>query len=745
MPRDRREEYPGTGYPDAGRPDERRVEGRHADEYRDRYPGRRPEAERAPDAGGYDRRRRGDGYPEPDLLEPVEADGRYPDGGYPDDRYRDDGRPDAAARERGQAPARSRAEDGGRGADGSAAAATGKETGEEAAKGKGAAKGTTSLGRASGKMAIGTIASRATGFLRTVAIAAAIGTGAVGDAFNVANTTPNILYDLLLGGILTSVVVPVLVRASKEDPDGGERFASSLLTLMTILLTVAVGLGMLAAPMIINLYMNAGPDQQELATSFLRWFMPQIVFYGLGATIGAILNTRQSFAAPMFTPVLNNLVVIATCLVFIFLPGPRPPTTDGMTDTQIYVLAGGTTLGVVVMTLALLPSLRAVGFRYRPSLDLRHPGLRTAARLAGWTLLYTVVSQLGYLVIVRMSTSTTAYTIYTYGYQIFQLPYAIIGVSVITALLPRMSSHAAQGQSDLVRADLSTATRMTITAILPAALFLLALSEPIAVAVFRHGAVDLDDAIRIGETLSAFAVALVPFSLFQVQLRAFYAHQDSRTPALVNIGVVATNVLGVFILSATVPEEHRAPALALAFAFAYLVGLTATTVLLRRRIGGVDGNRIARVMTRVAITAGAGAVIASVIADGLRSLVGEGSISSAFAIVVAGLVGLVVFVLVGLRTGVHELNALARIVMDRFGGKRAGGQKAGAQSSDGQSGEPQTSRQQAGAQRSAAQQRSGGQRLGERSRQARDASGRTARDARRQPPDRGRGQGRGRG
>lgn len=544
------------------------------------------------------------------------------------------------------------------------------------------AKAGPSLGQASGIMAIGTIASRASGFLRTVAIAAAIGTGAVGDAYNVANTTPNIIYDLLLGGILTSVVVPVMVRAAKEDPDGGDKFASSLLTLMILGLGVATAIGMIAAPLITNAYLNAGPQEQALATDLLRWFLPQIIFYGVGATIGAILNVRQSFAAPMFAPILNNVLVIATCVAFIYVvSGPRPPGVGGakaITHTQTTVLAGGTTLGVVAMTLALLPALRRVGFRYRPTLDLRHPELRSAARLASWTLLFVVVSQAGYLVIVNLSTASTAYTIYTYGYQIFQLPYAIIGVSVITALLPRMSGHAAQGRADLVRADISTATRVAATAIVPAALFLLALGRPIAVAVFHHGAVNYHDAIDIGDTLSAFALALVPFSLFQVQLRAFYAYQDSRTPALVNMGVVAVNVLGAVVLTVTVPERHRAPALALAFAAAYLVGLAAATTLLRRRLGGVDGNRTARVITQVAIAAGLGAVVASLVARAIRALVGTGWLVSGIAVVLACTAGGALFLAAAVRMQIHEVSALLAAVNGRLGrGRRgAGGRPA---------------------------------------------------------------------
>lgn len=535
------------------------------------------------------------------------------------------------------------------------------------------------LARTGGIMALGTIASRATGFLRTVALAAAIGTGALGDGYNVANTTPNILYDLLLGGVLTSVIVPVLVRASKEDADGGEAFTSSLLTLIFLLLGVAVAVGLLAAPLIIKVYLAGDvPGQADLATTFLRWFLPQILFYGVGATIGAVLNVRRSFAAPMFTPVLNNLVVIGVCIGFVYLLKPRPPTVATITGTQTTLLAVGTTAGVVVMTVALLPSLAKVGFRYRPRLDLRNPRLLTALRLAGWTFLFVAVSQAGYVVVVRLGTAGTAYTVYSYGYIIFQLPYAIIGVSVITALLPRMSGHAADGRPDLVREDLGEGIRTAMVAILPAALFLLALGRPIAVTVFQHGAVGAADATAIGDTISAFAVALVPFSMFQLQLRAFYAHQDTRTPALTSIAIVASNIAAAALLAEIVPAEHRAVALALAFCLAYLVGVVITSALLRRRLGGIDGHQTIRLMTRVALAAGVGAVLASALAAAVRSLVGDGWIGSGLALVLAVGLGGWVFGLVASRMGITELTSLTGSVFGRLGsvGRRLRPQKS---------------------------------------------------------------------
>ena len=519
------------------------------------------------------------------------------------------------------------------------------------------------LGRASGLMALGTIASRGTGFVRTVAIAAAIGIHSVGNAYNVANTTPNIIYDLLLGGVLTSVVVPVLVRASKEDEDGGRKFANSLLTLVAIGLTVVAVLGILVAPVIARIYLGNGPEQ-ELATTFIRWFLPQIVFYGLGATIGAILNIRGRFGAPTVTPVLNNLVVIAVAVLFIVLPGNRPPTIP-LSSTQITVLGLGTTLGVIVMTVALLPSLRASGFRYRPQIDLRHPGLRRAVRLAGWVLVYVVASQVAFFVVTRLASDTRSFSVYTNAYQLFQLPHAIIAVSLITALLPRMSAHATDQRLDLVRDDLSVGLRMSAVVLIPAALGLFALARPLSIAIFAHGATTVSDGAYIGATLAAFAVALVPFSAFQLQLRAFYAMADSRTPALVMCCVAVVNIAAGFALAAALPGRERAVGLAVALGLSYAVGAAVCARLLTMRLDGIDGSRVLQTSVRSLVAGGIGAAVAYAVCTGLRAGLGHGVMGSLVGVLLGATVGGALYLLAAWRM-TDELRGVAAIVGGRF-------------------------------------------------------------------------------
>ena len=305
----------------------------------------------------------------------------------------------------------------------------------------------------------------------------------------------------------------------------------------------------------------------------MRWFLPQIVFYGIGATIGAILNIRGRFGAPMVTPVLNNLVVIAIAVIFIFLPEPPPADrhrADHHPDTGCSAPAQPWALSA--MTVALLPSLRASGFRYRPRLDLRHPGLRQAVRLGGWVLVYVAASQLSYFVVTRLATGPVAFTTYSNAYQLFQLPHAIVAVSLITALLPRMSSHAADDRLDLVRSDLSLGLRMSAVVLVPAALGLFALARPLAITLFAHHATTVSDANRIGAALAAFALAVIPFSAFQLQLRAFYAMADSRTPAFVMCAVAVVNIASGLVLANVLPSRERAVALALSFALSYAVG-----------------------------------------------------------------------------------------------------------------------------------------------------------------------------
>jgi putative peptidoglycan lipid II flippase len=413
-----------------------------------------------------------------------------------------------------------------------------------------------------------------------------------------------------------------------------------------VALVVCVVLGELLAPWIVRAYGGrlSGP-QVDLATALLRLFLPQVLFYGAGATMGAILNARGRFGAPMAVPVLNNVVVIAALLVFILLPGPRPPSPDGLTRAQFLVLGLGTTFGIVAQTLALVPFLRRAGFRFR---FRRLPRARIAslARLGGWVLLYVIANQAGYFVIVRVATGALqgGYSAYTYAFQLFSLPHAIVAVSVITALAPAISGHAVGGDLARVRADLSDGLRLIAVILVPAALGLVALARPVAVAAFAHGAFTVSDAELTGRVLVAFACGLLPFSAFQLLARVFYWLEDSRTPALVNIAVNAVNVVAVVVLAARLDGSRLVVGMAAGYALSYVVGSVLLATILRRRLGGLDGARVTRTLVRAGIAGGIGALGAYGVEAIVRTALGGALTGAVVAVLAAVAVGATLYV-----------------------------------------------------------------------------------------------------
>lgn len=534
-----------------------------------------------------------------------------------------------------------------------------------------------SLIRSSTVMALGTIASRATGFARTAVLTFALGTVALGDAYHTGNNIPNVVYELLLGGILTSVVVPLLVRAQKRDTDGGEAYEQRLFTLVTVALLVFTAMAVAAAGPIISLYARGFTDaQQELTVTLARFFLPQIFFYGVSAMARATLNTRGHFAAPMWTPVLNNLVVIGVATTFLVITsdGVSPET---LTTAETQLLGLGTTLGIVVQTLALLPPMHRVGFRWRPRFDLRRLDYRHIGSMAGWVVAYVLVNQLGFLIAIRLATTAgvqaraadveygAGYAPYFNAFQLFQLPYAVVAVSVITALLPRMSRHAEEGQLNLVRDDFSSGLRLTSVLIVPGAVALLALGPQVAVLLFAHFRATVPDAVYIGYVLSAFAVGLVGFSVYQLMLRVFYALQDTRTPALiavVRVGVMGALDVAFFLL---LPPAWIVVGLAIGYAASYYAGAAVSGLVLRGRLDGIDGRRVTRTLTRLTVAAIPGGVFAYAMALGFTQTLGMGSVTSLFSIIVGVAVGGLLYVLVALRLGIREVHTAIDLLRRR--------------------------------------------------------------------------------
>jgi putative peptidoglycan lipid II flippase len=521
-------------------------------------------------------------------------------------------------------------------------------------------------------MSIGTALSRITGLVRVSVTFWALGVSFVSTTYYAANTTPNIVYELVLGGILTSVFVPVFVEWNRNHgQDESRLLAQRVLTLALVVLTVLAALAALAAPWIMRLYLVGSDaphhaEQVAFGAYLLRWFMPQIVFYGVGAVAIGVLQANRRFAVPMFAPILNNVCVIVTMVVFVSVHGGHAATL-GLGSAEKLILAAGTTLGVAAMTLALWPALRSLGFRWRPRWDWNHPGVRKLGLLASWIVVYVVANQLAYLVVMVLNNAVDperGYTAYPTAFIYFQLPYAIFAVSIFTALLPGMSDGWAAGRPDRVRTLFSRGVRDMVVIVVPAALGYLVLAGPIIRLLAEYGAVEPRDVTLLAHTLQGFAVGLPFFAAFQLLTRASYATHDARTPALVNVGAAAVNI-GADLLF--VAFGWGVPGLALGHAVSYLVGTLVLATLLRRRLGGFDGRRIARTVARVVPASILTAAVAFGIAEGFDAAFGLGTAVLRAAQVSAAVAGgLLVFLPSAAMLRITEVTEVKDALLRRF-------------------------------------------------------------------------------
>jgi putative peptidoglycan lipid II flippase len=541
----------------------------------------------------------------------------------------------------------------------------------------------SSLIRSSAGMAVGTLVSRGTGFLRTLVLVYTVGIGALGNAYNNANTLPNTVYYLMLGGIFTSVVVPLLVRAARRDPDRGEAYAQRVFTLGALALLGVTVLGTLLAGPLVHLYAPSihGPDphlaaEHNLMVVWAYWFIPQIFFYGMSSLIGAILNTRGRFAAPMWAPVVNNLVVIAVgALYFVTVGVNKEPWTISPGGVQL--LGIGTTLGVIAQTVALFPSLRAAGFRWRPTLGFRPGEVSEMGRMAGWMSVYVITQWAGNLVVQILANAASAgvngYSAYSIAWQLFQLPYAIVGISVITALLPRMSEHASARRYSLVRDDFSIGVRLASVIVVPAAIYLGVLGGPIAEVLFSYGSTSAVHARYVGEVFGLFALGLVPYMLTQLQLRVFYSFQDSKTAALVGFLIMVFGIAAALTAWSMLPGSQVVAGLAVAYGLANLVGTVAGWALLLRRVGSLDGWAIARSLTRMHLATVPGVIFALAVMAGAAHVLHDPSPAYGLVVTVVGGGGaLALYALCSRSLRVAEFGFLMKTMAARFGSR--GGQ-----------------------------------------------------------------------
>ncbi|MFJ3880362.1 murein biosynthesis integral membrane protein MurJ [Streptomyces sp. NPDC090077] len=498
--------------------------------------------------------------------------------------------------------------------------------------------------RSGALMAAGSVVSRATGFVRSAVVLAALGAGFLGDGYTVANTVPNIIYMLLVGGALNAVFVPELVRAAKEHRDGGAAYTDRLLTACTVALLALTAAAVLATPLIVDAYTPASytDAQRSTVVALARFCLPQILFYGLFTLLGQVLNARGRFGAMMWTPVLNNLVIIGVFGLFLLTSGGGRDALDAA-DTRL--LGIGTTAGIVVQALALVPSLRAARFRWRPRFDWRGSGLTRPLRNAGWLVVLVLSNQIAYWVVTKLSTTVGdrapgfGYAAYTSAYQLWIVPQGIITVSLVTALMPRMSSAAAEGDLGAVREDVSYALRSSAALVLPAATLFAALAPWVMDCVSGYGNVTPDEVAAMAGMLTAFAPGLVAYSAQYVLARGFYALSDTRTPFFLNLVIVALNAGLSYAAYLLLPVRWAVTGMAAATSLAFIGGAAVTAYALSRRLGPRGGPRTTALTTHLrllaaCLPAAAAGYAAARAADGLGSFAAAGAGTVALALVV---------------------------------------------------------------------------------------------------------------
>ncbi|MCW2841736.1 MAG: mviN [Aeromicrobium sp.] len=539
-----------------------------------------------------------------------------------------------------------------------------------------------SVARASAWMALGTIVSRITGFLRAGLLAVVIGTSLNGDLFDIANTIPNTLYILLAGGVFNVVLVPQLVRAMKNDEDGGDAYANRIFTLGILVLGIGTVVLMVLTPVLLRivfdgqLFEPGNSTQRDSAGLLMLLCLPQVFFYGVFVLAGQILNARRRFGPMMWAPIVNNVVACGVVIAYAVIFGASNDA-DGFTTDQALLLGLGSTIAIVLQAAVLVPYLRLAGFRFRPRFDFRGVGLGHTLRLAGWTLLFILVNQIAFIVIARLATGATlegaadderaaGSTVYNLGFLISQLPHGVITVSLATAVIPTLAALAADRRYDRFRLELGRTVRVALVVVVPIAIALACLGQPAAAMAGGLGSLG-GSTVAIGHTIQAFALATVAFTVHYLMLRGFYANEDNRTPFLIQLVIAIVNVGVAIVLVGTVEPDRVAMMLALSYGIAYVVGSVLSVTLLSRAIGPVIDREMTFFIRRMVVASVLVAFVTLGVAAGLdawgvepRRAVG-GLVTTA----VAGAAGLATYVAAAKVVGLTQLSYLVDSLLRR--------------------------------------------------------------------------------
>lgn len=461
-----------------------------------------------------------------------------------------------------------------------------------------------STARSTAVMSTFTAISRVTGFARDWAMALAMGKTVVTSAYVVSNNIPNMVFELVAGGVLSSLFVPLFIeRMQRESEEGAWRFASAVFNIAVLALGAAALVGTVwAAPFVRTQMFRVSPEEGRdffpLAVHFFRFFAIQVVFYGMVAVTTGLLNSYRRFAAPMAAPIFNNIVVIVT-LLGIYMPFAT--SNPGLARTG---LAIGTTLGVFAMVVTLVPGMLKLGVRYRPVLDLKSAAIRKMGRKMTMILAYVATNMVGLSLRNAFALQAAAGGVgpatLRYAWVFYQLPYGVFAVSIATAFAPELAHAADAGDWEEFKTYYSRGLRANGMLIIPLAAMLIALAVPL-VTLYRGGAFTSGDVRVVAVMLSGWALGLFSFSAYMFTLRSFYSMQDTRTPMLTNIGAHAVQIALYALLTQGALGWGGIGLLGIPLgdAAAYSLHLVWLAVILRRRVGPFGAKKVFSTILRV--------------------------------------------------------------------------------------------------------------------------------------------------
>jgi putative peptidoglycan lipid II flippase len=525
------------------------------------------------------------------------------------------------------------------------------------------------LVRSSAVVAVGTALSRVTGLVRVVALLYALGQTRFTDVFTVANTMPNLVYELLLGGILSATLVPIFTERV-EDDDGGTSAVVSTVALALLVVTVV---GIVAAPWVIGIYADGIEDPvtgevaayRDVGTVLLRFLMPQVLFYGLITVVTALLHARRSFVAPAYAPILNNLIVSAVLFALptmagrdLVVPGAL---LEAVGDTTVLIALGlGTTVGVAAMAIVMVPAVVRAGVSIRFDPNWRHPAVRAVIRLSGWTVGYVVANQVALYVVLYLANSRDAgdVTAYNVAFIFFQLPHGLFAVSIMTTFMPELTFAAQAGDDRAFRERFTMGVRLMALVVLPASAGYVALAGPIVdLLPLRGASVEVTAGV-----LAAFSAGLFGFSVYLFALRGFYARKDTRTPFFLNLVENSVNV----VLALAFVGAWGVRGLAGAYSVAYVVAAILAVRALGRRVGGLGLAAAGGPLLRMAVAAlacgGAAWAAAELVAD----------LGAVVQVVVGVLAGAAAYGVLLVAFRVDEVDTIVRMVRSRMRARSTG-------------------------------------------------------------------------